>query len=538
LAQTIAEARGRLRTLVGRGDLIESLYFGWFDRPYRRATLACALKTLATLEYELKLRRLGKGAMDGERLERIIRWLQSAPQRACQDAKRSDFGPHRVQIDSAAWSAIGVRQRSPDLPPALFGFIDRATATRHEEHYGDFDLLACLGLRVVGKGGFTSLVPDDWRSLLRHADALGVAMTVDRPQSPGWGAAETGAVAPAIPVIPGQLADFVRPQHQAAAGDATVVPAITDPAAGESWPESLARRALYRGATGCDGAVVVGWSPPRRNWDTEDLADQVRLAMWVHALDGQRLALLEGWRDLRDGSASPYPSITAEPTLIEAVAATALDLLFFREFLGAIDRRRPVAALVGADSLDPGDDNRWSEQCAALFAELVTRRIRFDVVPESRLPDALGANQYVVAVGPADEALSPEAQRGLAQLRAAGGTRIVWQPDRATAEAVVVPIARRLSTSGAGEDRLVVTGPAGQQLRDILVFHGRGGRLAIANLAAAPRSVWITTRSGRPTPALHDLLTEQAFNRPDEGLEVPGWQVRLLVPAAPGHRIP
>lgn len=538
VAETIAEARARLRTLVGGNDLIESLYLGWFDRPYRRATLACAVKALAVLEHEHRLRELGNGALDDERLARLIGWLRSAPQRACQQERRPGFRPHRLRIDSAALTATLDGPGPPDLPPALFGFIDRATATRHDDQYGDFDLLACLGLRVVGLPGAASVAQADRQTLLRHAQALGIAVTVGGPQASAWRLNATTNPVQAIAIASGRLADFVQPQEHAGRADPQALWAITDPPGGESWPESLARRALYRGATGRESAVVTGWSPPSPSRDPGELADQVTLAMWVHALDGQRLGLIEGWRDLRDGSASPYSSITVEPAVVEAAGRTALDLLFHRERLRAFDRARPVAVVVGPDCLRPGDGNRWSQQYAALFAALAARQIRFDVVPQSRLhSEEFSPGPYAVVMGPPDETLPPRARRGTARLQAGGAARVQWQAGQDGARAAVVAIERALSASGAGRGQPVVVGPDGKRALDILVFHGRGGELAIANQSAKPRSIRVTMPGGGRASALRDVLTDENIARPDQGIEIAAWQVRLFVPTTGQTRL-
>ena len=561
IEQAVADGRREFRTLVGDGQLVQSLYFGWFDRPYRRATLACAVKSLAVLDYELKLRRLNNGAMSDGQLGGLVDWLAQFNERAAQEPRRQGFEPNHVRVEPRALAAPG-RMRPAGGAGTLFGFVDRATTSHSDDWSGDFDLLACLGFRVVGVTPRPGADAVEWRRLLARAHALGIAVTVQEGdagrygnQADGFDPSDLGpadsADVPLQPVLVAgrRLAGLIACDG-APAGDEAGRPgsvlAVVDPIRGETWAESLGRRALYRGATGAGRSVVTGWSVPRGfgssagdepgglKFAAQVTPEQVAAAMWVHALDGQGLALIEGWRDLRDGSASPYASATVDPATVEGIAHTALDLLRFGDVLAAFDVPRRVAVVIGedaADCTDPADANRWSRDWAALFAALAERQIRFDVVPRGRLASVADHGQYLVVVTPQDLALAGAAADAVSRMQAGGATRVAWAPGRAGVEAVTVVVERRLSGSAAAADEPAVAGPEGSRPGSLglLVFHGTGGAVAVANTTGEARTVWITTSGGKQSRPLTDAVTSEFFSRPDQGIECGPWQVRVLM---------
>ena len=102
LARSLAALRQRLAVLADPEDPVDSLYFGWFDRPYGRATVACALKGVAVLERELRLRRAGHPGMTEEQVRAILAWIEDAVERAGRQDTRDGFYPHRLGTGSSA----------------------------------------------------------------------------------------------------------------------------------------------------------------------------------------------------------------------------------------------------------------------------------------------------------------------------------------------------------------------------------------------------------------------------------------------------
>ncbi len=529
LAGAIDDLRADVRRLVSGGDLIDGLYFGWADRPYGRLTVACAVKALAALEYEQRLQSLGNGAMDERQLADVLAWVGPAMGRAGADEPHGGSSARRLGFDPHWWASARTEVRgsgsltAPESSARLYGFSDRATVTHHDTWSGDLDVLACLGFRVVGRPIDVAAVSDDWALLAARATALGVTLVAESDKGADGGL-------PGQPsVVSHTLADLMGGVVVTEEGAAWRLIAVADQAGGESWPESLARRALYRGATGAAGAIVTGWRPPRMAYDHEHRAAQTSLAMWVHAIDGQRLALIGGWRDLRDGSGSPYPSLIADPEVLEAVARAGLDILYHRDALVAFDSPRPVMVVGEPECVRGDDSNRWAEGYATLFAGLVGAGIRFDVVPEARLAEAgrRGHRYAAVLLHEADGA--PDVEAG-SEMTALFRDRLIRWGSAPEKLASAVGRVRGLLPDAAA-DRLVVTGPNGGGVGELLVFIGTGRTVALANPTREPRTVWLTTANGDQTPALRDLIGGEVLTRPDQGVAVGAWQVRLLVPA-------
>lgn len=542
LAGAITEARQKLLPLIGHGDLIQSLYFGWFDRPYQRAALAAAVKTVAVLECEQKQRRSGNGAIDDSRLRRLIDWLETFDQVLTAPGPRPGFRPHQLPLDIAEIRAILSGTEGAVTGPALFGFSDRTTATQHDNWLGDFDLLAAMGFRVIG---LSPTRPEDRapgcdtdqslererHALLRRAEALGIAV-VSVASQPDDAISNDNTTAPLpVALVPARLADFTDPDRDAAVAAAHGLWALTDAPAGESWHESLARRALYRGATSSPWTVVAGWRPPTHESGPGNRPAQISAAMWAHALDGQRLALLEGWCVPGEGSDPARLCTTFEPANVQAAAFAALDLLYYRDLVALFDRRPRVALAVGPHCLRPDDSNRWSSDYAALFAALVAGQIRFDVVPRDRLADRSGDVAYDVVILPVAEPFTESQTSSLASLEAAGIATVHWHPGRESVGQVALAVADHLSRRGACDEELVIRDPDGNTPANLLVFHGRESAVGVVSLATGPTAIRITARRAEPTPALRDALSGQTFRHPDQGVSLRAWQVRILVPA-------
>jgi len=487
----VTQAQARLRTLLGPGDLIDALYLGWFDRADRRATLACAVKTAAVLDRELKLRRLGNGAMTDADFRAALAWLDAALERACEPSARPDYRPQRSRLDADALTRLLTADPLPGPPASLFGVIDRATATRADERWGDFDLLACMGFHIVGCSRVEARTPQNWRTLLRRAESLGLIVTTQGPLPEEWTIADSSAGRVTMSARSLPLAEMFGADLAGACEQTGELRGVCDPPGGESWGERFARRTLYRAATGCRGAVVVGWRPPKAESPATDAAALAALAVWVDALDGQRLGLLDGWRDLRDGSSCPYASLLTTPAVVEAVAQAALDVGYFADEVAQLEPACSDELVIRPDCLDPADPNRFAAPYATLFDKLLDGQVRVSFTPAAELSSG----------------------------------RII---DAGMADALV----RGYEAGKFGGQRAVVAREAdGSTASNLLVYHGPGGRMALANLAPAARRVRITVSSSEPVPALRDLLTGQVFSDPGGGVDLAGLQVRLFVPA-------
>ena len=81
LQNRVARLTERVTELAGEGDLLDSLYFGWCDRPYDRATLAILVKTTQILRRETALRRYGNGAITDADLRIILTWADHSLRR-------------------------------------------------------------------------------------------------------------------------------------------------------------------------------------------------------------------------------------------------------------------------------------------------------------------------------------------------------------------------------------------------------------------------------------------------------------------------
>lgn len=123
LRSRVAGLRERVTEPAGTDDLPDTLYFGWFDRPDARATLAILVKTLATLHREVRLRELGNGAIDASTIRTMLCWGDDAFERVVRSSAQNRFRPHRLRL------SLKSLPTALSLPP-LYCFVDRVTAKR------------------------------------------------------------------------------------------------------------------------------------------------------------------------------------------------------------------------------------------------------------------------------------------------------------------------------------------------------------------------------------------------------------------------
>lgn len=525
LERALAGYQARLAALVDRADLADSLCFGWFDRPYQRATLACAVKALAVMERESHLRQSANGAMGDDQLHSMLRWLDDALDRARAEPTAADFLPNRMVIQPAAYGPGGDG-------PALFGFVDRASFTRQDEWFGDLDLLAGCGFRVYARPPRFAGSPQIRRTERQRAAALGLFETrilePDEAPDPQY-----------YPLRPGRLSDFLQKSWTGYESMGKGAIALIDPSDGETWAESVARRALYRGVTQGDRPVAYGWGWPVMGSSGPYLTKQVRAAMWVQVCEGQQLALLEGWRDLRDGSRLPYPALTVVPQCMETVAHTALDVLRHARFLQGMGLDNSLVIFIDESAIDPDDPNRWSPAFSRFATALHERQIPFDLLPRAFAADPQRWAEYELAVTLPSLAVEPGASSGRVDVYARGQAIDVdrpaevshsgWAPDR------FADWVDGLLRERARAMRVVVVNADGRPgcASDVYVRTARDPngslRVALVNLSSQPRSVMLRSAGGSKLGSFVDVLAPGGDEKASAPIELAAWQVRLLV---------
>jgi hypothetical protein len=228
--------------------------------------------------------------------------------------------------------------------------------------------------------------------------------------------------------------------------------------------------------------------------------------MWVHALDGQSLGLVRGWRDLRDGLGSKYASLVVRPAWVEAVSHTALDLARLGRHLPPFRRRPALAIAIDETAFDPQDDNLWAPWITPIWQGLVDRQFHFDVVDAEEGEDRLR-------------------DRYPAVLR-------VNRDDAGDVTSVLLRVDRLASRGEASVPRCTLRNADGELARDVFVRIGETptGRpcVAVVNLTHKPRRLRL---EGGPQPGpMHDVIADTPVRSPWRELTLEGWQVRLLWP--------
>jgi hypothetical protein len=495
LRARVGHLRERVAELAGHDDLLDTLHFGWFDRPCARATLAILVKTTSALEREIRLRELGNGTIPDATVRTMLSWAEEAPKRVVAAEPVSGFRPHRLR-------AMGADFDPASAPAPLFAFVDRATATRHHDVFGDLDLMAALGMRVYPRMADDLHDPDAVDLIAARVSALAMATVFV-----GEGAGDSLEEAPdpsgaALRIRRVSLRELL----QGIPNTPGVVCGLRDPAYGESWPASLARKAVGRGILG-ERFIAADWNPPNAGGSSAGRAAATATMMWVCAIEGQSLTLLPGWRDLRDGSASPFPSILLDPARVEIIARTALDLIRLSESVQPFKSTPPLAVVVGADAVHTRDDNTWASWTKPVWNGLLDRQIRFDVVSADRDERQLGSRYPVVFPLRRDEVGDPKS--------------------------TLLRIERALALQSGQVHRVTVRELDGRLATDVFVRDARipGGKpcVVLANLSGRSRRVKL--RGGPRLGAVNDRVVDQRIAQPGESIPLAPWQVRLLWPS-------
>lgn len=499
LSARITQLRSRVTQLAGRDNLVDTLHFGWFDRPYARASLAVLVKSAAILQRELHLRELGNGAMADDQVRTMLQWADHAVERITSSYLPSDFRPHRLLV-------TGADLASPSATPALFAFADAATATRHHPVFGDLDLLASMGLRVYARVAQTFDPLHRQTDWAHRANKLGMAtVLLEETHNPSE-SVKTGTPAHTLTLRVMTLRAMLTQRCDSYERPGRAV-AVLDSVEGESWADSLARRALARGALARPRFLVAGWRPPCIDRRSADDPALIEAAMWVHALEGQSLGVVRGWRDLRDGSPSPYRSIAVHPARIETLAHAALDILRAAPIVTSFRTMPRLALVVTSDAVDLDDPNAWAQWIEPVLSVLLERGIRFDVVPQHASDAA--ANRYPVVFAPQRDHVGnlDELLDKLVALLAAEGD----------------PPATLIESDGSFAS-------------GVWVRHARtaeGARcMAIANLTRRHRELKLPASQG--FGSWRDILRDEGFVSTSLSCSFDPWQVRIIQSSGPG----
>lgn len=512
LKDRVQSLHERVIELAGEGDLLDTLYFAWSDRPYARATLAILIKVTATLEREVDCRYHGNGKIDDATVESMLQWADGAIQRVIHAEPTDDFRPHRMKV---TW---------PDLldggkVPPLFTFVDGTQLAPRDPALGDLDILAALGQRIYACGDPWWSTVAKFETRARRAEALGI-MVVDAVPAGMAGRCESCLLgnSPRWPELLQCVAwmDFTNLLNGGdllESSEFTELPAVLDDPNSESLSASLARRAMARGVTGRSTYAAYGWTPPMPE-DVSNRGAVVSAAMWVETLDGQRLTLLESWRDVHAKYWPPRPSIFTDPSGVETIAHTALDLLRLAEFIRPFEARSYAVIKVSRDAMASGADggdanrvsNRWAPWVRPIWEALVARQVSFDVVPDRTEEMALRKRYRVVFPLRREECIDPAVAIG--------------------------KLERRLAQIEEHVYRLTAREMNGTIAADVYVRAGKtpGGKAcaAVVNLTARQRALKL-----RGKPAIgpsRDVISNQQISEPDQRLEFAPWQVRLLWP--------
>jgi hypothetical protein len=499
LALVVQRLDTRLSELVDPRPeaLLDSLYFGWFDQPYERATLAITVQTVELLKQEAAAREQGARKLTDIDVDRLVAWTDEALNRVRRPRQVDGFRPNRVRI---TLSALLDRQNDP-LP--LLGVVLSQEVSEGSAAVGEFDLLVSLGFRVVGIPTRSSASLDYQDRLRERADALGVALVYVDPS--GRNVPAPISEPPTWQSVP--MHSLVSQVFDVGEGG-TAYPSLSDPPGGESLASSLARRALWRGATR-RVFPVAAWRPPLRPPQAPDSAAWIPLTMWIQAAEGQALTFLEGWSPPRAGSTQPSAGSnpTFDPEALEAAALCSLDLLQNGERIRAFMKRPYLAVVVGPDAIDPNDKNRWADWTEPVWEGLLDLQVPFDVIPSATM-QGRSASQGYDLIFQLERPATPNPELALLRLK--------------YKLAVLPSYMRRLTARdafGLVADRVWIRGRSIGDERSCV---------ALANLIGKRRTLRL--RGGPALGPMRDLRTGEKIPAPSDGVVMEPYQLRLLWP--------
>jgi hypothetical protein len=263
----------------------------------------------------------------------------------------------------------------------------------------------------------------------------------------------------------------------------------------------------------------------------------VRAALWAHVCDGQAVTLIEGWRDLRDGSSIPHPSLALAPWAVESVAHTWLDMLHNRHILQHFVASATVGLVVDNSALDPDHLDRWHPQVARLFDAFCARQIPFDVLPYASAKDSSRWADYDLLFDLTARAAEDTSE---SKARRSGkGPALVRKAQRPSgsgalsAEAFADWAAARIDETDPTL-RIWATDEKGSLVPDLYVRQARQPSkekppVVLVNLSARPRRVLLTGARGLLVGKVVDVLDPRDRPNVSKGVDLDPWQVRLLV---------
>jgi len=503
--------RERVTELAGKENLLDTLYYGWSDRPYARATLAILIKVAATLDREVDYRGHGNGKIDDAKVESMLQWADEAIRRVVRAEPSDEFRPHRIE---STWKQLFEGKGAPPL----IGFLDGIRLTPQHPGVGDLDVLASVGQRFYARPLGSRLDGQDSETTAQRAEALGMTVFDITPwvDQSAWKCDNHW--------------DLIRPlwrdrgRYIAYTGPATLfllkanesrglslLPAVEDTKEGESLGASLARRAMLRGVMATATYAAYRWTPPIMEAAPQHAHAALAATLWVQALEGQRLALVDGWRDAYDENDPQAACVFLNPARVETIAHTALDFLHYAELIRAFDDISLAAIAVSEDAFTHETDNPngavgWSDWTEPIWTGLLSRQTRFDVVrwepPEEKpKPPYRWVFRLEQASRPTGGSTLERIERGLAQLRDHVYRLTAREMDGTIAADVYVRVGRTPEAKACA---------------------------AVVNLSDRPR---VLKLRGRPAiGASRDVITNQQISEPDQRLEFAPWQVRLLWP--------
>lgn len=370
------------------GDVRTNLFFRGFDRPYERATLACALKAVDVVRAALP--RLERGELtpaERQRLSGILAWIDGAMARLRTATPRREFFPDRVRLDIPRAPAADTTASNAG-PAVVTGWIAyrRLPGDAAARAGDDVDWAACLGAKLFLDA--RSGVPADATGpLTTRAAYLNVAY---RRASGGLG----DGVEPWAREF--DVSDLFAADAPSLGDKGVLWSGMLPGDFGTQWWASRAAAT----ALGPRRAVAGPLPMPLREDDAVAI-ERWRLALWSHALAGARVFVFTLDADDRDPGWS-------RPWFVEATAHTALDFLRLSDVLASFAGPAEVAVVgwVGADADVSGaaSEADVSMYVGAVCESLADVQVAADLIGPRALVDAGPNARYralvLAGVGP------------------------------------------------------------------------------------------------------------------------------------------